>query len=404
MKPTIEQIRAQFPSLKSGFAFFENAGGSQVPQQVIDRVSAFFKDSYVQTSAGYAASDRADAVVAEAKAFANLLMNAGDTGKMIIGPSTTDLIYRLANAYGEILNEGDEIIISVANHESNIGPWVRLERFGVKIVWWGVDPASGDYSYDELERLVTDKTKVIAVSHTSNLLGDILEAKRVSQIARNAGARSVIDGVAFAPHQAIDVQVFGCDHYVISNYKVYAPHMAMLFGTNEAWAELTGPNHYFIEKDNLPWKFELGCQPYELLGGLLGFGEYLCFLEGAGKVRPDRETVEGAYGLIRSLEMQVQERLMGYLLSRDDLRIVGPRTGDESRHPTICFLKQGQNAIETVAKVNDGTVGIRYGHMYASRLCEALGAPVDSGFVRVSAVHYNTLEEADRLIAKLDQI
>ena len=203
MKPSIDQIRAQFPALQSGFAFLENAGGSQVPQQVIDRVTNFFHEAYVQTSAGYPVSDRADEVVAESKAFANLFMNGEGVGKTILGPSTTDLIYRLANAYGEILSEGDEVVISIANHESNIGPWVRLERLGIKIKWWKVDPEIGEHDFDELESLCTDRTKIVAVSHTSNLLGDILDVQRASAIAHSVGAKIVVDGVAYAPHQAV---------------------------------------------------------------------------------------------------------------------------------------------------------------------------------------------------------
>jgi cysteine desulfurase family protein (TIGR01976 family) len=400
---TVETVRAQFPALASGFAFFENAGGSQVPTHVLERMRDLMLHGYVQTGAGYPASDLVDRTVAEAKRYANVLMNGGDAGMTVIGPSTTDLLYRLSNSLAHTIGPGDEVVIGVTNHESNIGPWLRLRNAGAVIKWWGVDAETGEYSYDELTGLLSEKTRVVAVAHTSNLLGDILDVKRVTSLAHAVGALAVVDGVAFAPHEAVDVQEFGADFYVLSLYKVYGPHIALLFGTNGAWSNVKGPNHFFIRDGDLPWKFELGCQSYEALAGLLGVGDYFSLVAGAAQPTYDRRTVEAAYGVFRGLERPVQDRIVGYLLSKPQVRIVGPRTPDKSRrHPTVSFIHREMPSDELVRKVNGDSIGIRFGHMYAARLCEALGAPLDSGFVRVSAVHYNTPDEADRLIGALD--
>jgi cysteine desulfurase family protein (TIGR01976 family) len=397
--PDLGQVRAQFPALASGFAFFENAGGSQVPVQVLARMKEFMETGYVQTGAQYPAADLADKTVAQAKAFANVLTNGEGVGLTIVGPSTTDLVYRLANSLAHDFSPEDEIVVSVANHESNIGAWVRL---GCNVKWWGVDPETGMYDYGELASLLTGRTKVVAVPHTSNILGDILDAQRVCDMAHGVGALAVVDGVAFAPHAAPDVQAIGADFYVLSLYKVYGPHIALLFGTREAWSRVKGPNHYFIEDADLPWKFELGCQPYEALAGLLGVGEYLSFLAGHDEPRFDRATVEAAYSLMGRLERPLTQAIADLLLSMPQVRLLGPRTGDQSlRHPTFSFLHRQAPSDAVVGKVNGPDLGIRYGHMYAARLCEAVGAPPGTGVVRISAVHYNAPYEVERLAESL---
>lgn len=402
---THEQIRAQFPALESGFAFFENAGGSLLPKQVIDRMTDLLTNAYVQIGAGYPASDAVTETADSAKAFANVLMNGEGVGTTVLGPSTTDLLYRLSNSMADHIEPGDEVVVSIANHESNISPWIRLEKAGAKVVWWDVDPESGDYSYEELKSLLGPRTKLVAVAHTSNLLGDIMDVQRVAEMAHAVGAQIVVDGVAFAAHGAVDVQAWDVDFYTVSMYKLYGPHIAGLFGTTEAWAELSGPNHYFIADDDLPWKWELGCQPYEALAGILGLGDYLAFVTGSDRPEVDRKVVEQAFRAMREFEVLIQAQLMEYLTGVDSIRLVGPRSASAGdRHPTICFLHDSLNSAEVVGKVNGPEIGIRCGHMYASRLCGRLGAPTDTGFVRISAVHYNSAEEVDRLIQSLHSV
>jgi cysteine desulfurase family protein (TIGR01976 family) len=398
------RARSQFPSLASGFAFFENAGGSQVPAQVPERMRGLMERGYVQTGAGYPASDTVDRTVAEAKAFANVLMNGVGVGLTVVGPSTTDLLYRLANSLSAPFLAGGEIVVGLSNHESNIGPWVRLaERCSLALRWWEVDPETGEYDYAALASLVSDRTRIVAVAHTSNLLGDVLDVRRVTDLARRAGALSVVDGVAFAPHAAPDVATFGADFYALSLYKVYGPHLALLFGRSEAWEMVEGPNHFFIGRGDLPWKFELGCQPYESLAGMLGIGDYFSVLAGREGPAHDRETVEAAYRAMVALEAPLTERLAAFLLARPDVRLVGPKTGSQSRrHPTFSFVSRNKPSDEVVRRVNGPQIGIRYGHMYAARLCEALRVPLETGFVRVSAVHTNTKEEVESLVAALD--
>jgi cysteine desulfurase family protein (TIGR01976 family) len=397
--------RAQFPALESGFAYFENAGGSQAPRQVLDRMRELMVRGYVQTGAGYPAADVVDETVAKAKAFANVLTNGGDTGLTVVGPSTTDLLYRLANSLAHTVEEGDEVVVGLSNHESNIGPWVRLaESKGATVRWWGVDP-EGNYDYSELESVVSQRTRIVSVAHTSNILGDILDVRRVTDLARSVGAVSVVDGVANAPHTAVDVQANGADFYVLSMYKVYGPHIALLFGRHSAWADVKGPNHFFIEDGDLPWKFELGCQPYEALSGLLGVGDYFSVLARRETPTHDRATIAEAGRAIAELEAPLTQTIADYLLAKPKVRVFGPRTSDQARrHPTFSFVHGSKRSDEIVRAVNGPDLGVRYGHMYAARLCRALGTDPDTGVVRVSAVHTNTLGEVERLKEALDKV
>jgi cysteine desulfurase family protein (TIGR01976 family) len=399
--PSIEAIRARFPTLNGDFAYLENAGGSQVPTEVGDVIRDYLRSSYVQLGAGYPQSRQATAIVDEAHEFGALLMNGATIGKTILGPSTTALTHILAGAYSEILKPGDEVIIAETNHEANAGPWARLERFGAQIRIWRVDPATCECSLDSLVALLNDRTKIVALPHVSNLLGHIVDVKRVCDLAHQVGARVVADGVAFAPHRAIDVAALGVDWYVFSMYKVFGPHMAIMFGRHDAFDELTGPNHFFIPRDSI-YKFELGGISHEACAGMLAVRPYLAFL--GGRENCDRAAIEDAYRLMEDLERPMQERLISYLESKQGVRIIGPGRADSTCVGTISFISNRIASDQVTAHIDKRGIGIRHGHMYAYRLCEALGIPVEPGVVRVSLLHYNTLEEIDRLIAAFDEV
>jgi cysteine desulfurase family protein (TIGR01976 family) len=357
---------------------------------------------YVQLGAGYELSVEAERIVDEAHGLVRTLLN-GLHGEVVLGSSTSALLQMLAECYGATLRRGCEIIVAQTGHEANIGPWKKLERHGSRIVWWEMDPEALTCPIDGLQRLLTDDTALVAFPHVSNLLGDIVDVRAVTEIVHAAGARVVVDGVAFAPHRAMDVDGWGVDWYAYSTYKVFGPHMAALWGRRDAVAELTGPNHFFIPDDDVPHKFELGGVSHEGCAGILGLAEYLEFLAGAGDGEPlTRQTVERAFARIVELELPLQTRLIDYLRSRSDIRIIGPEDAGASRVPTISFVHANRSSREITEAVHRSGIAIRHGHMYAYHLCEALGQDPDDGVVRVSMVHYNTIEEVDRLIEVLD--
>jgi len=313
----------------------------------------------------------------------------------------------LSECYAEVLAPGSEIILAENGHEANLGPWVRLADRGLKVHWWKVDPQTGTSPLAGLESLLNERTAIVALPHVSNLLGEVGDLKAITERVHDAGARVVVDGVAYAPHRIMDVDAWDVDWYAYSTYKVYGPHMAVLYGRADAVAELTGPNHFFIPRDELPYKFELGGPSHEGCAGLLALGEYLQFLAGvqddpAGMC--DRATIEAAFKIMAACERPVQERLIGYLSNKPGVRIIGPNVADERRVSTISFVHERLNSRDIVEEVDRSGIAIRHGHMYAYRLCKALGLDPEDGVVRVSAVHYNTTAEIERLIDLLEHV
>ena len=400
--PDRETIRSWFPALASEFAFLENAGGSQVPRVVADAIRDYMLSDYVQLGAGYSQSIRATASVADAHAFIELSMNATGIGKVVLGNSTTALLHILANAYAEVWESGDEVIIAETNHEANAGPWVMLEKQGIVIKTWPVNPATFQCDLESLESLMTERTKIVAFPHVSNLLGEVVDVKAITELVHRHGAKVVVDGVAYAPHRAIDVAEWGVDWYVYSTYKVYGPHMAALFGTFDSFEPLTGPNHFFIPKDFVPYKFELGSISHEGCAGLLALWPYLQFL--AGTEDKNRHTIVKAFEAMEALELPLKNRLISYLRSKAAVRIIGLADEGDQSVGTISFVHERMTSSEIVAKIDTRAIGIRYGHMYAVRLCEALDIDLAEGVVRVSLVHYNTMDEIERLIAAFEEI
>ncbi len=398
--PTVEQIRARFPALGRSMALLENAGGSQVPIDVADAIRSYMLESYVQLGAGYEMSNVATATVNAAHSLVNLIVNGVGRGHVILGPSSTQLCHLIAGCYAETIRPGDEIVIAETGHEANIGPWVRLERAGATIRWWKVNRDAADCTLHGLDAVLSPRTRIVAFPQVSNLLGAITDVAEVTRRAHRVGARVFVDGVAFAPHRTMDVAAWDVDWYVYSTYKVYGPHMGALFGREDAIAELNGPNHYFIPKTQLPYKFELGGACHEGCAAILALSRHLAFLADADAAAPiDRATVESAFARMTELELPLQRRLVEGLRSIPDVRLVGASAaGANDRVPTVSFTHARLRPSEVVAAVRRADVAIRHGNMYAYRLCEALGIDTAEGVVRASAVHYNTVAEIERLL------
>ncbi|MCP4897186.1 MAG: cysteine desulfurase-like protein [bacterium] len=399
-----QAIRDQFPSLAGDVVYLENAGGSQAPRSVIDGVTRYMRENYVQLGAGYALSQKCTQIVDEAHAFVAQLMNAGD-GHVALGSSTTALLTMLSDCYRPLIKPGDEIIVAESGHEANVGPWKKLQAAGAELKWWRVDPQTSASPIEGLAELLNPKTRLLAFPHVSNLLGDIEDVAQITRMAHAVGAKVVVDGVAYAPHRAIDVSGWNVDWYAYSTYKVYGPHMAALYGSREAFSELSGPNHFFIPEDEIPYKFELGGPSHEGCAGILGLAEYLAFLADVDDPATlDRAGIESAFDLMTQCELPLQARLVSYLEDLPRVRIIGPHEDDASRVGTISFVHETQSSREVTEGVDKSNIAIRYGHMYAYHLCEVMGLEPEDGVVRVSLVHYNTMDEIDRLIEVFDAL
>ncbi|MBS0659054.1 MAG: aminotransferase class V-fold PLP-dependent enzyme [Verrucomicrobia bacterium] len=401
--PDAASVRAHFPALAGGFAFLDNAGGSQLPHSVIDAMTDYLRHSYAQLGASYPASVRAKQVVDGAHALLAEFVNAGPTGGIVLAASSTALVHLLANAYSEILQPGDEVIVAETNHEGDATPWYRLERCGVKVVNWPLDPETLDCPLATLQGLLNARTRVVAFPHVSNLTGQIAPVREICDLVRQAGAVSVCDGVAYAPHRAIDVQDYGCDFYFYSAYKVFGPHLGVLFGRHAAFAPLTGPNHVFIPRTSFPGKWEPGGVNHEGCAGILGLRPYFETL--AGEPWAGHGTVRRAYAAIEALEQAPHARLHAWFAGRSDLRLIGPAHFEPARSVGIVsFCHKRRKAVEIAEAINARGFGMKHGHFYSFRLVRALGLDPEDGVARISLAHYNTVEEIDRLTAALMEV
>ena len=400
--PSLSEIRARFPSLSNGEIYMDNAGGSQIPQSVADAVRDYMLTSYVQTGAAYPASARATQNVADAHAMVNTIFGGDEVGRTVFGSSSSTLCRMLADCYADALKPGDEIIVAESGHEANVGPWARLVQRGLTVKIWPANPETGVCELAILRGLITERTKVLALVHVSNILGHVEDVQPCIKLAHSVGARVVLDGVAYAPHLPVDVAALGVDWYVMSCYKVFGPHIGALFGRHEAFAELTGPNHYFLSKDYLPAKFELGSANHESCAGLLGLKPYLNWLGGSDAF--NRESVLSAWRVMEALETPLTQRFLDFLAAKPRVKIIGRESADASRVPTISFLHGDLSPMDIANAAMHAGIGMRAGNFYSVRLLERLGIDPATGVARVSFAHYNSLEEVDRLISVLDPI
>ncbi len=384
----------------------DNAGGSQIAGGAIDKIADFLTNRNVQVGGTYEVSRAAAEALMAGRRAIQTLVNAERPEEIVFGHSTTALVQILANSMRSQFVEGDEIIISVGDHESNIGPWDRLREFGVKIIFWPVDKATYELRLEDLEPLMTERTKLVCVHHVSNILGQANPVADFSQFVHDRGAQICVDGVAYAPHRAIDVTGWDVDYYVFSMYKCYGPHHAVMYGKYNLLEKLDGQYHYFYGKDKVPGKLEPGNPNYELAFSAVGVVDYLTELgEHVGAQGSKRDKIEAAFSAITFHEDALTQRLLTYLAGRNDCRIIGKATFENSdRVPTVSFKLDGIDSGELCKQMDAYQIAIRFGDFHARRLVEYLGEEGNSGVIRVSMVHYNTLEQVDRLCAAIGQI
>ncbi|TCQ92647.1 cysteine desulfurase-like protein [Pseudomonas sp. JUb52] len=400
----IAYVRKQFPGLAADYAFMDNAGGSLVLQGVADRVADYLLNSSVQLGASYPPSVAAGERVMQARRSVMQLINAAHPDEVIMGGSTTHLLQILCRAIAPLIAPGDEIIVTNCDHEANIGPWVRLcEDRGATLRVWQVDPDSLELELDDLQALLGDRTRYVAVTHASNILGSINPVAEIARRVHAVGAQLCVDAVAYAPHRLVDVQASGADFYVYSFYKTFGPHFAVLWGRRDLLLAFPSLNHFFIGQEVVPYKLQPGNVNYELSFGCIGISDYLLDIgDRLGVQGSERERMQAAFDAFEVQEDALAERLLGFLRQRPGVRVIG-KTSVQARVPTISFVVEGVRSEAVVLKVDEQRIGIRFGDFYARRLIEALGLAPQGGVVRVSLAHYNTLEEIDRLIAALDQ-
>jgi cysteine desulfurase family protein (TIGR01976 family) len=404
----LNYIRDQFPGLKTDWILMDNAGGSQVCRPVAYRIQDFLLHTNAQLGATYYTSDIATKRVAEGQKVLAGYINAADPGEVVMGSSTSMLVRILALNMSKYLPRGSEIIVTNCDHEANIGAWREMEKQGFVIKTWKINQDSWELEVDELKKLLTDKTKIVAFTHTSNILGKINPVKEISRIVHEHGAMVCVDAVAYAPHRQIDVQDWDVDFYVFSFYKTYGPHYAMMFGKKKYLLDLPGNNHYFIGQHESAYKFQPGHVNFEFAWGMTGLIEYYKDVfthHFPNSNAEEQDYLKSSFGLIAEHEQLLSSGLLDFLRGRKGVRLIGPPASDPSvRVPTISFVVSDRDSESIVLETDKHNIGIRFGDFYAARLIDELGLRKQNGVVRVSMVHYNTLEELDKVIEVLDQV
>ncbi len=402
----IDWVRTQFPALAADEVFFDNAGGSQVFIGVADRIRDYLLSSSVQLGASYARSEVATAKVLAARRAIAEFINAPHDDAVVMGGSTTSLLFQFTTALRPRIRPGDEIIVTETDHESNVGHWKRLAEAGAVLKTWRVNRETFELDLADLEAMLTPRTQWVAMTQASNVLGTINDVRKVSSVVHAAGARLAVDAVAFAPHRLPDVAASGADLYVFSFYKVFGPHYAVMAIDRDLLLSLPSINHFFIAADDLPYKLQPGNVNFELSYGAAGIPEYLDGVAAHhGLDGSVRERRHAAYGLFAAQEDALSIRLLDYLRGKRGVRIIGrDRVTNGDRVSTVSFVKAGVHSSTIVRHVDGARIGIRFGDFYASHLIDALGLREVGGVVRVSMLHYNTVAELDRLIDVLEEI
>jgi cysteine desulfurase family protein (TIGR01976 family) len=404
----INFIRQQFPALTNGFAFFDNAGGSQVPVQVANKISHYLLHANVQLGASYRISKQSEAMVATASGLWAQAINAADPAEIVMGSSSTALLQNLARSLAHYFKPGDEVIVTNCDHEANIGPWLGLEEAGIVIKTWKINPDSFQLELEELGKLMTSKTRLVAFTHVSNILGSINPVEEITRFIHERGALVCVDGVAFAPHRQVDVKKWDIDFYVFSFYKVFGPHYALLYGRHALLSQLPGINHYFIAREDVPYKLQPGNVNFELTVGSTGIIDYLdtVFAQHFELSTWDLfSRLKQVFDLFTEHEEQLTRRFLEFLASKKNIRLIGSAEfSREVRVPTFSFVVENIKSSVIPPQVDGHDIGIRWGDFFARRLINDLGLSDVDGVVRVSMVHYNTAEEVDRLIRVLDRI
>ena len=397
------QVRSQFPALNQlpGFLFFDNAAGAQIPQRVFDAVNRHLLHCNVQRGGRYRKSMEVDATIASARESVRVLINARHAEEVAFGMNATSFLRLLSIAIGRTLGTRHEIVVTNLDHEANIATWLDLERGGAKIVWWKMRDDS-NLHVEDLAPLLSSKTRLVACTVASNALGTLVDVAAVARLAHAAGAEVVLDCVHYAPHAVTDVQAFDCDYLVCSGYKIFAPHMGFMWGRLELLKELPTFREDFIP-DAPPFKIEAGTFIYENVAGMAAAVAYLEALgrsmaeEGEGAPQlTRRDSIVRAMTAIRSYEATLSLEMLRVLATAGaTIYGIGDPARLNERVPTLCFNLPGAAPAQVTEVMSERGIGIRDGHMYTPRLMQQLGIPIESGVVRASLLHYNTVEEIE---------
>lgn len=401
-------IRNQFPALSQQIngqpvIFFDGPGGTQVPSSVIDAIAQYLVESNANAHGAFATSQRTDTLITSARAaIADLLGCNSD--EVVFGANMTTLTYTLSRAIARELQPGDEIIVTKLDHYANVSPWYALSEGGIVIREVDINVEDCTLNINHLQQQLNERTRLVAVGYASNAVGTINDVATVVKLAHAVGAMVFVDAVHYVPHGPIDARVLECDFLSCSTYKFFGPHVGVLYAKREHLDRLR-PYKVQPASEELPSRWETGTQNYEGLAGLVATINYLAQI--GHRVLPGvknrREALLAAMITIKQYERDLCQKLVTGLLQIPILTLYGitDLTRFDWRTPTVGIRLAGQSP-DTIAKaLGEQGIFTWNGNFYALGLTEKLGVESRGGLLRIGLVHYNTMEEIDRLLKAL---
>jgi cysteine desulfurase family protein (TIGR01976 family) len=404
-------VRSQFPALAQSVnghpaVFLDGPGGTQVPRRVIDAISDYLTRNNANTHGAFQTSHNTDHIVDEARAAMGDFLNC-DADEVVFGANMTSLTFAMSRAIGRDLGPGDEILLTLLDHDANFSPWKALEEKGVTIRTAKFNEADCTLDMHDLASKISSRTKLVAVGYASNAVGTINNVAEVVRLARQAGAFSYIDAVHYAPHGPIDVHALDCDFLVCSTYKFFGPHMGALYGKREHLKTLR-PYRVRPNTDDVPGRWEWGTLNHECIAGIKACVDY--WEELGRRAQPTvttrRAAILAAHHAIHQHERAILEKMIAGLLAIPGLKLYGisdPRRF-ENRCATIVVRIEGHTPLELATKLGERGFYAWDGNYYALNVTEQLDVERLGGFLRIGLVHYNTMEEVERLLAVLREI
>jgi cysteine desulfurase family protein (TIGR01976 family) len=404
-------VRAQFPALAQTIdgqpaVFMDGPGGTQVPQRVIDAIADYLAHNNANTHGAYLTSHNTDRMIEQARSAMGDFLNC-DADEIVFGPNMTTLTFAMSRAMGRELGPGDEIVLTLLDHDANFSPWKALEEKGVVIRPVKFNEEDCTLNMQDLAAKIGDRTRLVAVGYASNAVGTINNVAAVVQMARQVGALSYIDAVHYAPHGPIDVRALDCDFLVCSAYKFFGPHMGVLYGKRKHLKRLH-PYKLRPNTDDIPNCWEWGTLNHECIAGIKACIDYWEELGRRAKpaVTTRRAAILAAHEAIHDHERKMTEKMIAGLQAIPKLKLYGITDPQqfENRCATFVVRIEGHTPLELATKLGKRGFFTWDGNYYALNLTEQLDVERMGGFLRIGLVHYNTMEEIERLLIALREI
>lgn len=403
-------LRKQFPALEREVdgqraVYLDGPGGTQAPESVIEAMGDYLRQGGSNLGGPFASSEYSQRIEREARLAMQDFYNASRPDEIVFGQNMTSLTFALSRALARTWRAGDEIIVTRLDHDGNISPWLlAAEERGVMVRWLDLRAEDCTLRLDQLDNLLNERTRLLAITHASNAVGTIPDVRRAVQLAHGSSALVYVDAVHYAPHGLIDVQALDCDFLVSSSYKYFGPHTGILYGKHEHLDRLKA---FKVRPapDDPPGKWETGTQSFESLAGVRAAVDYVASIgetaEAAGGGR--RARIERAYARIKRYEQGLSRRFLQGATTVPGLRVYGITDVErlEERAPTFAVSLEGIAPAEVAKRLGQEGIFVWDGHYYALAVMERLELLESGGLVRIGFVHYNTNDEVDRVLEAL---